>query len=418
MSQFRYDVAIIGGGVIGLCCALHLLRGGQSVVVLEKNALGAGASHGNCGTITPSHALPLAQPGMVRKALRWMLTKDAPFYVRPRFDPELFAWLLRFARNCHWDRVRTATRDRAALLNLSRQLLEDLIHAENIECEFLASGTLAVYRDERNFLQSRQHEALLAEVGIAVEAWTGAQVLEREPALKPGVAAGHWYPNDALLRPDRFVAALARIVTSLGGEIREDCPIERFERGANASCVPVADSGAINARNVLLCGGAWTPEIAAGLGIKVPMQPGKGYSITYDRPQNAPKLPMVLRERSVCVTAWNSGFRLGSTMEFSGYDRTLNRTRLDALVRGASEYLYEPRGPNVQEEWYGWRPMMSDDLPLIGPSSQVPNLWYATGHGMLGVSMAVATGQCIADLLLDRRPPIATHAFAPSRFAI
>jgi len=129
-------------------------------------------------------------------------------------------------------------------------------------------------------------------------------------------------------------------------------------------------------------------------------------------------VPLVLRERSVCVTAWGSGFRLGSTMEFSGYDSSLNRTRLDALVRGAHEYLHDAHGANVQEEWYGWRPMTHDDLPIIGPSSRVANLWYATGHGMLGMSMSVATGQCLVDLMLGRTPAIATAAFSPSRFDI
>jgi D-amino-acid dehydrogenase len=417
-STRTYDVAIIGGGVIGLCCALHLLRGGQSVVVLEKDRVGAGASHGNCGTITPSHALPLAQPGMVRKALRWMLSKDAPFYVRPRFDAELIGWMLRFAGHCNWAQVRVATRDRAALLNLSRQLLEDLIRAEAIDCEFSDSGQITVYRDEKTFADSRHLETMLAEVDVPVEVWTGAQVEQREPALKPGVVAGHWYPSDAVIRPDRFVASLAGLVREHGGDIRETCNIDRFQRGSDDAAIAVVNGKPVSARRVLVCGGAWSPAIAAGLGIKVPIQPGKGYSITYDRPARAPSIPLVLRERSVCVTAWGSGFRLGSTMEFSGYDTSLNRRRLDALVRGAREYLHDAHGPNMQEEWYGWRPMTHDDLPIIGPSSRVPNLWFATGHGMLGMSMSVATGQCLADLMLGRKPAIATEAFAPSRFGM
>lgn len=417
-STRNYDVAIIGGGVIGLCCALHLLRGGQSVVVLEKGEIGSGASHGNCGTITPSHALPLAQPGMVQKALRWMLSKDAPFYVRPRLDPELMGWMLRFARHCNWDQVRSATRDRAALLNLSRQLMEDLIVAERIECEFSSAGLITVFRDQQTFAESRHLESMLTDVGVPIEAWTGEQVLQREPALRSGVVAGHWYPSDAVLRPDRFVAALARIVRGLGGEIRESAHVDRFTRDAHDNVLPVVDGESIQTRRVLLCGGAWSPAIAASLGVRVPVQPGKGYSITYSRPQQAPTIPLVLRERSVCVTAWGSGFRLGSTMEFSGYDTHLNRTRLDALVHGAREYLHTPHGTEVQEEWYGWRPMTYDDLPIIGPSTRVRNLWLATGHGMLGMSMSVATGQCLADLMLGRAPALSTAAFAPARFRI
>src|SRR5699024_2834601 len=136
----------------------------------------------------------------------------------------------------------------------------------------------------------------------------------------------------------------------------------------------------------------------------IPVQPGKGYSITYDRPRIAPRPPLVLVERSVCVTTWDSGYRLGSTMEFSGYDATLNRRRLDALERGASEYLHEPVGPVKREEWFGWRPMTPDDLPIIGAVPGHDHLWLATGHGMLGVSMSTATAALVADLVCGREP--------------
>jgi D-amino-acid dehydrogenase len=418
MSTLRdADVAIIGGGVIGLSTALQLLHAGRSVVVLERRHVGAGASHGNCGTLTPSHALPLAQPGMVRKAIGWMLSKDAPFYVRPRPDPALLAWLLRFAANCRHDRVRSATLARASLLHLSRQLLEDIVRDEGMACEFETRGTLTVYRSTRAFDEAEAQHALLADAGVAVETWRADDLLRREPALKPGVAGAHWYPGDAMLRPDRFVAELARRVRELGGEIREGLGVEGFGRDGDR-CVPVVDGRPIATREVLMAVGAWTPALAATLGLRVPMQPGKGYSVTYDRPALAPTLPMVLRERSVCVTTWGSGFRLGSTMEFSGYDESLNRLRLDALARGAAEYLHEPEGPVRREEWFGWRPMMSDDLPLIGRSSRIGNLWFATGHGMLGVTMSAATARCIVDLMLERAPPIAMQPFAPARFGL
>jgi D-amino-acid dehydrogenase len=148
----------------------------------------------------------------------------------------------------------------------------------------------------------------------------------------------------------------------------------------------------------------------------LPIQPAKGYSITYDRPPMVPGRPVVLPERSVCVTSWDSGFRLGSTMEFAGYDSTLNRRRLDAIVRGAREYLCHPVGPVVREEWYGWRPLACDDLPLIGRAPGHAHVWLATGHGMLGVSMSTATAQLLADLVCARASAIDPAPFAPCRF--
>ncbi len=153
------------------------------------------------------------------------------------------------------------------------------------------------------------------------------------------------------------------------------------------------------------------------LRLRLPIQPGKGYSITWSRPTIAPRMPMVLRERSVCVTAWAGGFRLGSTMEFSGYDASLNRTRLAALERAAREYLREPTGPERREEWFGWRPMTWDDLPLIGRASAYGNLWLATGHGMMGMSMSAGTGQLLSQLVTGGETPIDPRPYRPQRFA-
>jgi D-amino-acid dehydrogenase len=148
----------------------------------------------------------------------------------------------------------------------------------------------------------------------------------------------------------------------------------------------------------------------------MPVQPGKGYSITYARPGQVPRIPVVLKERSVCVTTWGSGFRLGSTMEFSGYDDSLNRRRLDALERGAAEYLREPVGPAKQEEWFGWRPMTWDDLPILGRAPRWSNLWLATGHGMMGMSMSAGTGQLMADLVCARAPAVDPAPYRADRF--
>ena len=162
---------------------------------------------------------------------------------------------------------------------------------------------------------------------------------------------------------------------------------------------------------------AWTPGLIRPLGLRLPIQPGKGYSITYARPALAPQRPIVLKDRSVCVTAWGSGFRLGSTMEFSGRDSTLNEVRLSALERAAREYLRDPPDPaTIQEKWYGWRPMTWDDLPALGRSPRHPHVWLAAGHGMLGISMSTASGQLMADLMTGRAPAIDPAPYRVERF--
>ena len=411
----RSDVLILGGGVIGLSCALFLLRAGRSVTVLDQGLVGHGSSRGNCGTITPSH-LPLHAPGTVAKALKWMLRRDAPFYVKPTLDPELLVWMLNFAQLCNPRDFRRTAHVKTELLLRSRERLGALIRDEKLDCEFADSGTLYVWREAQALAAAHRDYAMLREVGVPVELLDGAALRAKEPALKDGMAGGHWHSGDARLRPDRFVAELARVVRAAGGSILEQTAVQGFRSDGQRIAGVVTAQGEIAADEVVLALGAWSPLVGKQLGLRLPIQPGKGYSITYSRPQHAPLIPLVLQERSVCVTAWGSGYRLGSTMEFSGYDSTLNQRRLDALKRGAAEYLEEPEGPAIEEQWYGWRPMTYDDLPIIGRAPAFSNLMLATGHGMLGVSLSAITAQLVTELLTGQAPSLDPLPCSPARF--
>lgn len=415
MTSSHDDVLIIGGGAIGLATALALLETGRGVRVLDAAKVGGGASHGNCGTITPSHAPPLAAPGVVAQALRWMFTPDAPLYLKPRVDPALWHWLLRFAARCNARDWRQSTQSRAALLNDSRARLADWVERYRLACEFEEEGLDYVFRDPRRFQQYAGEAEVLAEFGIATHIFDGAAYQRDEPAMLPGIAGAIRFPGDARLRPDRYVAELARVVRERGGVIDEQCRVERLET-TKAGIRLTTALGPREGRDAVIALGAWTPAFARKLGLRAPIQPGKGYSITYSRPSLVPRHPMVLKDRSVCVTVWNSGFRLGSTMEFSGHDDTLNETRLSALERGAREFLREPVGAQVHERWCGWRPMTWDDLPLLGRAPGHEHVWMAAGHGMLGISMSSATGQLMADLMTGRAPAFDPSPYRPERF--
>nr|WP_241093392.1 FAD-dependent oxidoreductase [Xanthomonas sp.] len=406
---------IIGGGAIGLATALSLLDAGRQVRVLEAATVGGATSHGNCGTITPSHAPPLAAPGVPWRALRWMLRPDAPLYIRPRLDPALWRWLLRFGARCNRRDWAASAQARAALLNDSRTRLVDWIGRYRLQCEFGEDGLDYVFGDPRNFERYADECAALERLGIRTRVIDGREYLRQQPAFRDGVVGAVHFPGDAHLRPDRYAAELARAVRERGGTIEERCRVLALDPGADGVRVDT-ERGPRRGREAVLAMGPWSPALARTLGLRLPIQPGKGYSITYTRPTLAPTRPVVLKDPQVCVTTWGSGFRLGSTMEFSGHDTRLNQTRLAALERAARRYLREPAGPQLRERWYGWRPMTWDDLPALGRSPRHPHVWLAAGHGMLGISMSCATGQLMADLITGRAPAIDPTPYRVERF--
>ncbi len=411
------SVIVVGGGVIGAACAYYLRRAGWTVTVLDQGGFGQGCSHANCGFVSPSHVLPLAAPGAIRAGLKALIQPNGPLCIRPRLDPTLWGWLFRFARRCnHRDMMEAATAIQA-LLNSSRRLYDELLKHEAIDCEWEARGTVFVHRTAAGMEHYAETDKLLREsFNLPAKRYDGDALTELEPALKPGLAGGWYYETDAHLRPDRLMDAWKRVLESKGVTIREGCAVQSLVREGRRARAVVTTQGEMAAGAFVFATGAWTPLLNEHLGCRVPIQPGKGYSITMARPARCPTLPLIFEEHRVAATPWRSGYRLGSTMEFAGYDATLNRRRLDLLREGARHYLHEPYGEPVEEEWFGWRPMTYDGKPIIDKSPAADNVLIAAGHNMLGLSMAPATGKLVAELLGGEPPHVDPAPYAVTRF--
>lgn len=409
-------VVVVGGGVVGATCAYYLSRAGWTVVLVDAGSFGRGCSHANCGFVCPSHVLPLAMPGAIRGALKALFHSNGPFRIKPRFEPALWSWLWRFARRCNHGDMVSAGHAIQALLNSSRKLYDELMAQEGFQCEWQTRGLLFVFRSEETFSHYAEVNRFLGEeFNMPAKAFAGEALTELEPALKPGLAGGWLYEGDAHLRPDRLMSSWQRILRERV-QIRENCPVRGLVTKNGRATAVVTPEGDLTATAFLFATGAWTPQLDEQLGCRVPIQPGKGYSLTMPRPAKCPTRPMVFEEHRVAVTPMQSGYRLGSMMEFAGYDTSLPRRRLDFLREAARVYLHEPIAEPVKEEWFGWRPMTPDSLPIIDRSPKYDNVWIAAGHNMLGVSMAPATGKLVAELLCGTAPHIDPAPYALKRF--
>jgi D-amino-acid dehydrogenase len=408
---------IIGGGVIGTACAHYLLKSGWRVTIIDRGEFGRGCSHANCGFVCPSHVLPLAVPGAIRQTIKALFRPNSPFSIKPQLDPSLWSWLLRFARRCNHADMLEAGRAIQALLNSSRALYDELFETEKLDAEWETRGLLFVFLTPQGLDHYRNTDDILREhFGMSATRYDGRQLLELEPALKPGLAGGFHYQSDAHLRPDKLMASWRKLLIKRGADIHEQCGFRGFIRHGNQATAVQTSVGDMSADAFVLAAGAWTPQLNLQLGCKIPIQPGKGYSLTMPRPARCPKIPLIFDEHRVAVTPMQTGYRLGSIMEFAGYNTSLNPRRLDLLRSGASDYLEEPTADPILEEWCGLRPMTYDSKPIIGRSPALENVYLAAGHNMLGLSMAPATGKLIAEMLDGQPPHIAPDPYSPARF--
>jgi D-amino-acid dehydrogenase len=410
------DVLILGGGVIGLACAYYLALEGLRVRVVERDGIGAGASSGNCGFVFTSDLPPLCAPGAVRYELGRMLVGKSPLYIKPEPDLEKMIWLLKFAGKCNRTHLRHAIVAREAILRYSTVLYADLFAKEKIDGGREQHGIMMVCRSRDGMRRYGKTNDLLKPYGLEATPYRGQALAALEPALREDLYGAWYHPEDFHLKPERLIADWRRVLLEMGVAIEEHCPVERLPGNGQGIRSAVTGRGEFTADNYVLALGAWSRQFARQLKSPIPVQPGKGYTLTMKRPAVCLKIPCYMYETNVVATAWKEDFRLGGTMEFSGYNQAINRKRIARIKKSAARYLKEPFGTPLLEERSDLRPMSYDDLPIIGRLKNYRNLFLATGHGMLGISMAPATGKLVADLVRGVKPGIDAKPFSPQRF--
>ena len=414
-----HDVLIIGGGVIGLCCGWSLARAGRTVTILDRHPMRReSCSDENAGMVVPSHFIPLAAPGVIAQGLKWMLNPKSPFYLRPRLDPALWSWCWQFFRHANARHVEDTKQLLADFSLESRRLF--LEWAEELQFDLTTRGLMMLCRTEAGLEDEAKVATLAAAVGVKAEVCDAARVRELDPDAQMDVAGAVWFAQDCHLNPLDFLEALRTAIRAKGGQFLEGECAEFNRQGDRLTGIRTTAGETLNAEHVILAGGTWTPELTRQLSLRIPMQGGKGYSLTLREPVELPRLCSLLKEARVAVTPMGNKLRVGGTMEICGTDLSINRTRLQGIIEGFCEFFpaFSPDDFTGIEPWSGLRPCTPDGLPCIGPIPVTQNATVATGHNMLGLSLGPVTGELVAAQLAGQ-PSTAFDAqrLDPRRFA-
>lgn len=412
-------VAVVGGGVVGLCCAHELAERGAEVVVLERGRVGQGTSLGNTGWVTPSFTYPLPAPGVVGEGLRGLARGDGPLVIHPSLDPTFVRWLWRFWRSSDRRRWQAGVR---ALLALNDRTLElfDAYEQAGIEFEMHRSGLLLVAKEQGPLASYGEIFRELGELGFTggLAELTADEARELEPALaRHGIAGGIHARVDRYVRPESLTAGLDAHLRAQGVEIREGIAVTGMETGPGAGVRISTATGPIDVDRAVVAAGPSSPALLERLGIALPLVGARGYSVTFAGAGARPRHALYLGDAKVGISAYATEVRIAGVFELGRHEATVDHARLDRMVARCDPYFdtWRPSREPRTQEWAGLRPMTADGLPLIGRAPRLPGAFVATGHGMLGVTLAPATAALLAPLVLDGREDPALAPFRPTR---
>jgi D-amino-acid dehydrogenase len=399
--------AVVGGGIVGMSCAFALLDVADSVEILESDVVGGGASAGNTGWVTPSLATPLAAPGVLTMGLRSAFDPRGALVIRPTLDPAWIGWLWHFARS---SRPSAYQRGVAALLELTSRTLDELdrMREADVEFEEHRAGVLVVARDREGLHWFEKVFDELVPLGFpgTLEHMDGDEARSLEPALGPLVGCATRTSIDRHVSPESLVAGLATHLRSRGATIREGASVRGIRRVSDGWALDGLDGELGRADVVVLASALGTVALLRPLGLRLPLVGAKGYSVTLPMPAGIPAMPLYLCEPKIGTSPYDGRLRIAGFFELNAKDGAASTRRTRQLVENTQQYLRTRIAPggDIPDGWAGFRPATPDSLPLLGPVPGAPGVIVATGHGMLGVTLAPATGIAVAALARGERP--------------
>ena len=409
---------VIGGGIIGLSSAFYLQESGWKVVVLDKHDFSDNCSYGNAGYVCPSHFIPLATPGIVQQGLKWMWNSKSPFYVEPRLSSDLIRWGLRFIKSATPEKVAAAAIPLRDISLYSQHCYEEWLKIPGFEFAYEKKGLLEYFQTEAKEAHSHHTAEAAHKLGLTAAMLTAAEVQAMEPQTKLNIRGALYFQCDTHLYPQKLMQGLRQLLENRGVEFRPSAQVTGFVKKGTAVQKVITSQSVYDADLVVMATGSWTPELVRHLGIRIPLVPGRGYSVTLEDSPFQLNYPAVLQEGRVAITPMDGNkIRFGGTMEITSIKTPPRMNRVRGILESVQRYLPEFNIPIPAEKdvWYGYRPCSADGLPYIGRIKD--NVLLASGHAMIGLSLGAGTGKLIAALANHETPDVDLAPFDPLRFS-
>jgi D-amino-acid dehydrogenase len=410
------SVVVVGGGISGLMSAWYLRRDGRDVTIVERGPDGDGCSYGNAGLIVPSHFLPLASPGAFADGLRWLWSSHSPFSIRPRLSGDFLGWAVRFARACTEEHVERSVRPLYELNELSHRLYREL--AERYpEFDYARHGLAVLCCTEKALSEEGAAVEVARDLGIEARVLNQEEVTTLQNGTAFAGTGAAYYESDARVDPAAVMRRMRSAVSEAGVQFETGTVTGFTTRGGRITEVVTDSRGPIAVESLVLAAGSWTPQLARHLGIRLFVQPGKGYGVSVADPPVDLHVPVILSEEKVAMTPYGDRLRIVGTVETSGFSDRIRASRIRGIFEALPRYFPALRVPRPHEEeiWHGFRSLSANGLPYIGRHPSFSNLTIATGHSMMGMSAGPATGLLVSEIISGRKPSIDIRSFAVDR---
>ena len=416
----RKNVVVIGGGIIGLSSAYYLQKAGHQVTVLDRSDFMDNCSYGNCGYVCPSHFIPLATPGIVRQGLKWMLNSQSPFYVQPRLNRSLIDWGVKFMKSAtpeHVDRSAVPLKDIAVLSQFEYE--NTWLPLPHFDFAYQHKGLLEIFQTQAAAEHAHHTVEKAHELGLDVDLLDHNALQEKEPHTRINGLGAIFFKCDGHLYPDKLMRGLISLLKSSGVELIPNQEVVRVETGNGAVRRLITPTRSFEAETVIVATGSWSREMAALLDTRLPLVPGRGYSVTLEDSPYHVNYPAILVEGRAAITPMDGNkIRFGGTMEITSTNTPPRYARVQGILNAVKRFFpeFDVPMPPAEKIWYGYRPCSADGLPYIGRIKKYNNVVIATGHSMLGLSLGAGTGRLVSELVDERPTSIDLTPFAVERF--